>query len=37
VPAAAGFNFSLLLRWMEGYLRAFFLALAQINPAAQAK
>jgi IS5 family transposase len=35
VLAAAGYNFSLLLRWLASILRAFILALAQITPAAQ--
>jgi|SRR5579871_1312950 len=35
VLAAAGFNFSLLLRWLESYLRAFFLLLAKFLPATQ--
>ena len=35
VLAAAGFNFSLLLRWMAAILRAYFLALAQTTQAAQ--
>ena len=35
VLAAAGYNFSLLLRWLAAILRALILALDQIAPAAQ--
>jgi IS5 family transposase len=34
VLAAAGYNFSLLLRWLAAILRAFFLTLSRIAPAA---
>ncbi len=36
VLAAAGYNFSLLLRWLAAILRACILALARTTPAAQA-
>lgn len=35
VPAAADYNFSLLLRWLAGLLRALIPALTWIAPAAQ--
>ena len=35
VLAAAGFNFSLLLRWLADILRACILALSRIAPAAE--
>jgi len=35
VLAAAGYNFSLLLRWLAALLRVLFLALVRINPAVQ--
>jgi hypothetical protein len=35
VLAAAGYNFSLLLRWLAELLRAFILEIARINSAAQ--
>ena len=36
VLAAAGYNFSLLLRWLAELLRALILKLVRTNPAAQA-
>ena len=35
VLAAAGYNFSLLLRWLARFLRALFQALITSSPAAQ--
>ena len=35
VLAAAGYNFSLLLRWFAALLRALFLALLRKDPAPQ--
>jgi IS5 family transposase len=35
VLAAAGYNFSLLLRWLAELLRALILKLVRTNPAAQ--
>ncbi len=35
VLAAAGFNFSLLLRWLERLLRALLLILGRVVPAPQ--